>query len=73
MERFLQVCNVHHSLPLIFPSWTHDLGWCCLFDPQLEDPAAGALQPSCPGPGSLLLVINFIVYISGMDKTLLLI
>lgn len=68
MERFLQVCFVHHSLPLNFPSWTHDLVWCCLFDPQLEDPAAGALQPSSSGPGNLLLVIHFRVDIPAIAK-----
>lgn len=68
MERFLQVCFVHHSLPVNCRSWTHDFVWGCLFDPQLEDPSAGALQPSSPGPGNLLLVIHFRVDIPGIVK-----
>lgn len=56
MERFIQVCTLHHYLPLFLPSWADAAVGRCLLDPQLEDPAAGALQPSCPRPGNLLLV-----------------
>ena len=64
MEWFFQVCSLYPYLPIYISSWTDDDVWHCLSDPWLEDPAAGALLPSCPCSGNLLLVSCLTCHIS---------
>lgn len=56
MDGSFKECSLHRSRNLLFFYWTDGVVWPCIFNKQLEDPAAGALLPSCPCPGIPLLV-----------------